>query len=100
MAQTVDGCSVMPSRPRRPTDGIKCLACGRVSGHRVYDSRARSGYIIRRRVCGCGARFNTYELSGTVIKSIKDGGESGLDVIDNLRPGFYALPKNRKEDNS
>jgi len=41
--------------------GIPCPACGSDSSD-VVDSRPTHGAFRRRRQCGCGARFTTYEM--------------------------------------
>lgn len=42
--------------------GLRCPACGGTD-HEVKDSRRAASWIRRRRLCSCGHRFTSYEVS-------------------------------------
>lgn len=52
---------------------MNCPKCGRADLSYVKDSRRRntSGYILRKRECMCGCKFNTVEVSELTTQSLE-----------------------------
>lgn len=52
---------------------MDCPKCGKADLSYVKDSRRRnsSGYVLRKRVCMCGHKFNTVEVSELNAQSLE-----------------------------
>ncbi len=52
---------------------MKCPACGKLRGSKVFDTRPKAGGTEnwRRRECPCGERFTTYEIGENELNQMK-----------------------------
>ena len=65
-----------------------CPKCGKNDMQYIIDTRRRStDYILRRRECECGYRFNTVEIMELNEKNLK---VIEREMIKNCKPRAYA----------
>lgn len=66
---------------RQKTSGVHCPSCGAGLNY-VSDSRISempgSVTVRRRRICGCGHRFTTFELTAVQVHAIEQAALSDL----------------------